>query len=145
MTKEIISESTILLNATATGRDEAIRTAGQLLVEGGYVTEKYIELMLQREELVSTYMGNNLAIPHGTNDAESEIITSGISVVQLPDGVDFGDGELAYLVIGIAGKDGSHLDILGQIAIACMEPEVIEQLRTVKNKKSVIEKLGISL
>ncbi|OON41093.1 PTS mannitol transporter subunit IIA [Izhakiella australiensis] len=142
--KEICSAASIVLNSKISERDEAIRAAGKLLVNGGYVSEKYIDLMLARERIASTYMGNHLAIPHGTDGAQSEIITSGISIIQLPDGVDFGGGELAYMVIGIAGKDGTHLDMLGQIAVACMEPDTVELMRRATSKQSIIDALGVA-
>lgn len=107
------------------------------------MTEKYIDLMLKREAMTSTFMGNNLAIPHGVDGSESEIVRSGISVIQIPEGVSFGDGAVAYVVIGIAGKDGSHLDILNQIAIACMEEENIEKIRYAKSRQEILDVLGL--
>jgi PTS system mannitol-specific IIA component len=75
--------------------------------------------------------------------SESEIIHSGISVIQIPEGVSYGDGTTAYVVIGIAGKDGSHLDILNQIALACMEEENVEIIRRATSKQQVLEVLGV--
>ena len=139
----ILNEDNVLLNASFSDKNEAIREAGKLLVAGGYVTEKYIDLMLRREEVVSTFMGNHLAIPHGIDGSESEIIRSGISVIQVPQGVGFGEGNIAYLVIGIAGKDGSHMDILNEIAMACMEVENVEQMRQAGSKTEILNLLGL--
>ncbi|WLI75814.1 PTS sugar transporter subunit IIA [Kosakonia sp. H02] len=139
----ILHADSILLGAAFTDKFDAIRKAGEVLVASGYVSEKYVDLMVKREALASTYMGNHLAIPHGVDGSESEIIRSGISVIQVPDGVNYGDGTTAYVVIGIAGKDGAHLDILNQIAIACMEEENIEKIRYATDKQQVLEVLGV--
>lgn len=139
----ILNENNVVLNAAFRDKNEAIRAAGNLLLKGGYVTEKYIDLMLKREEIVSTYMGNNLAIPHGTEGSDSEIIRSGIAVIQVPTGVSFGDDKLVYLVIGIAGKEGTHMDILNQIALACIEEENIEHMRYAVDKTEILTVLGV--
>lgn len=128
MNKQILSKENILLNASFTNKEEAIRKTGQILVDKGYVDAIYIEKMLEREQLTSTYMGNFVAIPHGTEDAKKNVIDSGISFIQVPGGVDFGNGNIVKILIGIAGKDGEHLDILSQIAIVCSEEENIQKL-----------------
>lgn len=122
-------------------KTEAIIKAGKLLVEGGYVTEPYVEKMLEREEIVTTYIGNNLAIPHGTSGTQDMIIESGISVLQVPNGVDFGNHNIAYLVVGIAGKDGTHMDILSKIAIACSDVNVVKEVAFLENTSDVVTKL----
>lgn len=128
MNKQILSKENILLNASFTNKEEAIRKTGQILVDKDYVEPIYIEKMLEREQLTSTYMGNFVAIPHGTEDAKKNVIDSGISFIQVPGGVDFGNGNIVKILIGIAGKDGEHLDILSQIAIVCSEEENIQKL-----------------
>jgi mannitol PTS system EIIA component len=128
MTNTILTNDNILLNAAVGSKEEAIRLTGSILVDKGYVEASYIEKMLEREQLTSTYMGNYVAIPHGTEDAKSLVKASGISFVQVPQGVDFGGGNIVKLLIGIAGKDNEHLDILSKIAIVCSEEENIEKL-----------------
>jgi mannitol PTS system EIIA component len=128
MTNTILTKDNVLLNATVGSKEEAIRLTGSILVDKGYVDASYIEKMLEREQLTSTFMGNFVAIPHGTEDAKSLVIASGISFVQVPQGVDFGGGNIVKLLIGIAGKDNEHLDILSKIAIVCSEEENIEKL-----------------
>lgn len=117
--KPILSEENIALNVKVKDKEEAIRYAGKILMENAYTTPKYIEHMLERQRRFSVYIGNHLAIPHGIESSDSEIYTSGLSVVQVPEGVDFGDGNIAYVVIGIAGKDGTHLNMLSNIALIC--------------------------
>ncbi|WP_147535929.1 PTS sugar transporter subunit IIA [Bacillus marasmi] len=128
MTNNILAKENIRLNTTVGSKEEAIRLTGSILVERGYVDANYIEKMLEREELTSTYMGNFVAIPHGTEDSKEFVKESGISFIQVPQGVDFGGGNIVKLLIGIAGKNNEHLDILSNIAIVCSEEENIEKL-----------------
>ncbi len=121
MTLPILSLENILMNQVMKTREEAIRLTGKLLVDRGYVQQTYIEKMLEREELTSTYIGNLVAIPHGTDEGKSEILKSGIVIIQIPNGVDFGDGNIVKLIFGIAGKGDDHLDILSNIAIVVSE------------------------
>ncbi|WML42034.1 PTS sugar transporter subunit IIA [Neobacillus sp. OS1-2] len=138
MTKSILAKENILLNAAVASKEEAIKLTGSILVEKGYVEPNYIEKMLEREQLTSTYMGNFVAIPHGTEDSKSFVKESGISFVQVPQGVDFGAGNIVKLLIGIAGKDNEHLDILSKIAIVCSEEENIEKLVSAKSADEIL-------
>ena len=128
--KPILQEDNIILQAAYADRWSAIQACGEILVKQGYVKAAYIEDMMERERLVSVYVGNHVAIPHGIANSEQHILESGLSVLQIPEGVDF-DGEKAYIMIGIAG-DGVHMQLLSQIALVCMEQEQVERLRTSK-------------
>jgi mannitol PTS system EIIA component len=138
MAKEILTSKNILLNQSFSNKEEAIRGTGQVLVDKGYVKADYIEKMLEREELTSTYMGNFVAIPHGTEDAKKSVNESGISILQVPNGVDFGDGNIVKVLIGIAGKDNEHLDILSQIALVCSEEENIARIANAKSSEEIL-------
>ncbi|MBU8879294.1 PTS sugar transporter subunit IIA [Bacillus sp. FJAT-29790] len=138
MTKSILAKENILLNAAVASKEEAIKLTGSILVEKGYVDSNYIEKMLEREQLTSTYMGNFVAIPHGTEESKSFVKESGISFIQVPQGVDFGAGNIVKLLIGIAGKDNEHLDILSKIAIVCSEEENIEKLVSAKSADEIL-------
>lgn len=139
MTKKILTESNIELNVAIENKEEAIRYVGNILVEKGYVTAGYVEKMMEREALTSTYIGNNIAIPHGTEDSKKEVLETGISLVTVPDGVDFGDGNIAKVIIGIAGKGGEHLEVLSQIAIVCSEEENVEEIVKATSKEEVLK------
>jgi PTS system mannitol-specific IIA component len=138
MSKAILAKENILLNASLGSKEEAIRLTGSILVDKGYVAADYIEKMLEREELTSTYMGNFVAIPHGTEDSKAYVMESGISFIQVPQGVDFGNGNIVKLLIGIAGKDNEHLDILSSIAIVCSEEENIEKLVSANSADEIL-------
>ncbi|UJF31716.1 PTS sugar transporter subunit IIA [Paenibacillus hexagrammi] len=135
----ILSVNKVKLNAKPANKTEAIRMAGQLLVDAGHASAGYIDKMLEREETLSTYMGNGLAIPHGTADSKSLIVSTGLSIVQLAEGVDFGDGEKATLIIGIAAAGNDHLEILTNVAMICSEDENMEQIMNAKTPEDMIK------
>ena len=136
--RNLFPEENIILNAKVADKTEAIRLAGNLLKDHGYVEPEYIDAMIQRDREASVYLGNHFAIPHGVAGSEKYIKESGISFVQIPDGVDF-DGETAYVMVGIAGKNGEHIEILGNIAEVCTDVGNVEKLRTAKDKKEILE------
>lgn len=134
---DVFKKENIKLNQKYSNKTDAIVSAGTVLVENGYVDKSYVEDMLKREEEVTTYIGNNVAIPHGIVKSVEKIYESGISFLQVQEGVPF-DGETAYLVIGIAGRDNQHLEILGKIAEVCSEMDNIEKLRQAKTEEEVM-------
>ncbi|EHA4995821.1 PTS sugar transporter subunit IIA [Salmonella enterica] len=139
----IFTPDNIILNAQAKDKFDAIRITGNILKENGYVTDEYIKRMIVREEIVSTYLGNGLAIPHGTDGSDCEIIKTGISLVQFPDGVDFGDGNTAYITIGIAGKEAEHMDLLNKIALIRIEEDNVQTLRNATSIEQVLQVLNM--
>ncbi|SEI02093.1 PTS system D-mannitol-specific IIA component, Fru family /PTS system D-mannitol-specific IIB component, Fru family /PTS system D-mannitol-specific IIC component, Fru family [Halobacillus karajensis] len=133
---DLLLEENIFIGKEFSTKEEAIRFAGEALVKAGYVQDSYVDAMVEREEITSTYMGNNVAIPHGTEEAKKAVIKSGFTVVQVPDGVDF-NGEQAKMIFGIAGKDGTHLEILSGIAVICSEQENVDQMIEAKSAKEI--------
>ena len=71
---ELFSNENIFINVSVASQNDAIEKAGQALVDSGAVTENYIQAMKDREDVVSTFMGNGLAIPHGTEEAKGNVI-----------------------------------------------------------------------
>nr|WP_263314256.1 PTS sugar transporter subunit IIA [Mammaliicoccus sp. Marseille-Q6498] len=136
MTK-LFNPENIFMNLSVNSQEEAIEKAGQALVDDGAVTEKYISAMKDREQIVTTYMGNYLAIPHGTDDAKTEVLKSGLVLLHIPEGVDW-DGNETKVVVGIAGKDGEHLDILSQIAIVFSEEENVDRVIKAESKDEIL-------
>ena len=124
---DVLTLSQVRMPGTARTKDDAIREAGQILVDVGAVTPAYVDAMFERERSVSTYMGNYLAIPHGTNEAKDTIGRSAISVVRYDTPVDWNGNEVRFAV-GIAGVDNGHLEILGKIAIVFSDSDEVEKL-----------------
>ena len=137
----ILTPETILLGAAGDTREEAIKRAGRLLVEAGYVKDEYVDRMLERERVMSTYIGMGIAVPHGTSGSQEYIMHSGISIIQYPGGIDF-DGEKAYLIIGIAGKDGEHLDILSSLSTILSDVETLKKVKNTNDKILVYKLLS---
>lgn len=137
----LLREENIFLNQEFATKEEAIRFAGRALVKAGYVKESYIDAMIARDEMTSTYMGNDVAIPHGTEEAKKDVLNSGFTVLQVPNGVDF-DGQKVRLIFGIAGKDGTHLEILSGIAVTCSDMANIEKLVEAKSAKEIMDILN---
>ncbi|MCK2027913.1 MULTISPECIES: PTS sugar transporter subunit IIA [Microbacterium] len=123
----VLTLEQIRIHPSGATRDDALQEATDILVAAGAVTPAYVDAMRQREQTVSTYMGNGLAIPHGTNDAKDAILASALSVVRYDGGVDW-DGEQATFVIGIAGVGDEHLEILSRIAILFSDEDDVAKL-----------------
>ena len=137
----VLKLSSIVLAGSATDRDGAITEAGNLLVATGNVDAGYVASMHERETSVSTYMGNLLAIPHGTNDAKSLITSSSISVVRYPNPIDW-NGNPVKFVIGIAGAGNDHLELLGKIAEVFLDESQIAGLEQATSPAQVRDAFG---
>src|SRR6476661_4784270 len=124
---DVLTQSHIKVPGTARSKDDAIREAGQLLVDSGAVSPAYVDAMFEREKSVSTYMGNLLAIPHGTNEAKDTIARSAISVVRYDAPIDWAGNEVRFAV-GIAGVNNGHLEILGKIAIVFSDMDEVDKM-----------------
>jgi phosphotransferase system HPr (HPr) family protein len=124
----MLAPSAILVGQAAGSREEAIARVGAVLVGEGLVTVDYIAAMLARETIVSTYLGNGIALPHGTNEAQDAILRTGLAVVQFPSGVAWGD-EPARLVIGLAATAGEeHVGILSRLASILEDADTCNRL-----------------
>ena len=137
MAKDVLTKENIHLNQSLNSKEEAVRYTGKILADNGYVQEAYIDKMLEREDVTSTFMGNYVAIPHGTEDARDLVQETGLSVLTVPDGVDF-DGNTVKVLIGIAGKENEHLDVLSKIAIVCAEEENIQKIVDATSEEEII-------
>ena len=139
--KAVLKKEGIKTGLKSVDKETAIRAAGQLLCDLGFANEDYIQAMVDRENMVSTYMGMGVAIPHGTSSAKETVKKSGIVVMQYPEGVDFGD-EKAYLVIGIAGVGDEHLEILGNIVASLEDEELLETLKKNADVDTIMKTFG---
>ena len=133
---DILALSSVKVPGAATSKEDAIRESGQLLVESGAVTPAYVDAMFEREKSVSTYMGNYLAIPHGTNEAKDTITRSALSVVRYDRPIDW-DGNQVRFAVGVAGVEGGHLEILNKIAIVFSDMDEVEKLLAAESAEEV--------
>ncbi|WP_419818456.1 PTS sugar transporter subunit IIA [Glaciibacter flavus] len=141
MSDPILSQDSVRLADGPVSRDEAIRAAGAILVERGAVEPAYVDAMLEREGSVSTYMGNFLAIPHGTNDAKDAIKASALSFIRYPEALDWNGDEVRF-VVGIAGIDNEHLEILSKIAIIFSDDDEVAKLVAAGSAEELYTLLG---
>jgi mannitol PTS system EIIA component len=138
---ELLDESAIRLTAHADSRDDAIRQAGQALLDVGAIDASYIDAMLERENSVSTFVGEGVAIPHGTLAGKESVKKDALSVIRFPDGVDW-DGNPVSVAVGIAAKGNGHIALLSQLATILLDPEKAEALRSATTSEAVYELLA---
>jgi mannitol PTS system EIIA component len=137
----VLALAQIDLTGSAATPAAAIDQAGQILVQAGAVDPEYIGFMHAREALMSTYMGNYLAIPHGTNEGKDTILASGLSFVRYDTPIDW-DGNEVRFVVGIAGKDGGHMEVLSKIALIFSDDAQVEALLAAETPQQVLDLLG---
>ncbi|WP_144719921.1 PTS mannitol transporter subunit IICBA [Agrococcus jejuensis] len=138
---DVLTLERITVSPTATTKEAAIQEAADALVAAGAVTPAYADAMRDREATVSTYMGNLLAIPHGTNEAKGEVLASAISVARYPAPISW-DGNDVRFVVGIAGKDGGHLEILAKIATVFSDEAEVQRLLDAPDEQAMLDILG---
>jgi len=138
----ILSKERISLQASATDKADAIRKAGELLLTSGCVLPEYIDGMLTRERSMSTSLGNGVAIPHGIYENREHILKTGISVLQLSDGVDWDEGEKVYLVIGIAASSDEHVGVLANLADVIDNEDILAELLKTNDPDVIVKYLG---
>ncbi|MEH1017573.1 PTS sugar transporter subunit IIA [Micromonospora sp. CPCC 206060] len=134
---ELLARNAIRLDERAGSRDEAIRRCGAVLVEIGAVAPAYVDAMLAREQSVSTYIGEGVAIPHGTLNSKESVQRDALAVLRFPAGVDW-DGVDVRVCVAIAATGDGHVDILAQLASVLMDPVQAERLRTSTNIDEVM-------
>ena len=138
---DVLTLSQIRVPGTARSKDDAIREAGEMLVDAGAVTPAYIDSMFEREQSVSTYMGNYLAIPHGTNESKESIKRSALSVIRYDEPIDW-DGNEVRFALGIAGYQGGHMDILSRIAIVFSDTDEVDKLLAAGSAQEIFDLLN---
>ena len=138
----IVSIDMVRLGAWVRDKQDAIQQAGELLVQGGCVAPAYVSGMLAREQTMSTYLGNGVAIPHGQQENLADVRRTAISVLQIPDGIEWEPGERAYLVIGIAANADEHVGVLANLAEVIEDPDAADQLARTTDPMLIIERLN---
>ena len=137
-----INNSDIVLSQAAANKTEAIKSVAGSLADKGCVEAGYLEGMLSREKQNSTFLGNGIAIPHGTTDTRDMVNQTGVIVHHFPEGVDWGDNNIVYLAIGIAAKSDEHLTILTQLTKVLSTDGVDELLKNAKKAETIVSLLS---
>ncbi len=136
---DVLTRDLVVVPGTARTKDAAIREAGALLVDAAAVTPAYVDAMAERERLVSTYMGSQLAIPHGTGEAKSQILRSALCVIRYDEPIEWGPGQPVRVVVGIAGIGEEHLSILSRIALIFADPAQVDRVLEVPGAAELYE------
>ena len=139
-----LSASNVFLGNHADNKEQAIRFAGEQLVKGGYVEPEYVAAMLEREKLTPTYLGESIAVPHGTVEAKDRVLKTGVVFCQYPAGVHFGEepDDIARLVIGIAARNNEHIQVITSLTNALDDDSVIARLATTTSVQEVLDLLS---
>jgi mannitol/fructose-specific phosphotransferase system IIA component len=141
---DLLLPDAVRLGLRASDRFDAVRQSGQVLVEIGAVEPQYVDAMLQREQQISTSMGEGFAIPHGTNESRQWIRETKLSFLQFPDGVDWGDDNV-IVCVGIAAVGDEHVSLLARLAEVLVVPEQAARLRSADRLEDVLSILGSPL
>jgi len=137
----LLEPSSVRLGEPAADRTEAIRRAGAVLVESGAAEPAYVDSMLAREESVSTYVGEEVAIPHGTLEGRSLIRRDALSIVRFAERVDWGGAGEGTVAIGIAAKGDGQVEVLAELANILLDPDRARALREAGSAEEVVELL----
>ena len=143
-TTEVLALESVNIGLPSVAMEEAIRFVGSQLVDCGHVAASYVDGMLEREKTVSTYLGNGVAMPHGTFESRDAVASTGIVVAQYPDGIDWGGVGTAHLVIGLAATGDDHVTILSHIAEVLQDEDEAELLWTVADAAQLHAVLNVA-
>jgi len=135
--RAILDAGAVRLGLTAEDKADALRQCGEVLTDIGAASPAYAAAILQREESVSTYVGEGVAIPHGTNESRAHIERAALAYLQFPDGVDW-DGNTVYVCIPIASRSEEHVGILQSLATVLMNPDTAAALREASSTDEVL-------
>ena len=124
----VIEKQNIFLNQKPDTKENVIRRIGAVFSERGYTDESYTQAMLDKEKIFNTYMGNFVALPHGIEEAKKDIKKTGIVLITVPEGQDWGAKEKVKVVIGIAAVGNEHLEVLSKIALSFSDTNGIDRL-----------------
>lgn len=136
----VLTADAVRLGQRAEDRSDAVRQCGSLLVEIGSVEPPYVDSMLERETIITTYVGEGIAIPHSTDAGRAFVRRTALAVVQFPEGVDWG-GETVRVCVAIAALGDEHLRVLSSLAEILLEPGMAEELRSADTVEGVLEML----
>ena len=136
-----LNQNSIKLAASASDKADAIQQVGELLVTSGHMHPDYVASMMQREQVANTYLGNGIAIPHGLPQDRELIQSTGIAVLQLPNGVEWNPGESVQIVVGIAAKSDEHIEILTNLTHVLGDEAAVQQMAQTTDPADIIERL----
>lgn len=138
---QVLAPDAVRLGLRAFDKGDALRQCGEVLVEIGAAGPAYADAILERERSVSTYLGEGIAIPHGTDASREHIHRAALAFLQFPDGVDW-NGKTCHVCIPIASRSDEHISILQSLALVLSDPDAAAQLRTTHDIDAVLALLA---
>lgn len=140
---ELIKESTIKLNVTATDKNAIIDEMIDVLENDGVIKDrnKFKEDILKREDLSNTGIGFGIAIPHAKS---IEVNEPRIAVGIAKSGIDYGsiDGKDINMIFMIAVNDDEsdlHLKALANLSRRLIHEDFRNDLLNAKSKEEILE------
>ncbi|MDN7717379.1 phosphoenolpyruvate--protein phosphotransferase [Burkholderia gladioli] len=137
----LLTAGQVRLAARAASRHDAIDQAGALLVEAGVIEPAYVASLHGREQVSNTYLGHGVAIPHGLQEDRHLIRRTGVAVLQLPEGVEWRDGERARLVVAIAAQSDQHIVLLQRLTRLIGDPARLAELLATRDPLAIVNVL----
>ncbi len=135
--RELLDRDAIRLAEHAADQTDAIRRCGAVLIEVGAVEAAYVEAMLDRERSISTYVGEGVAIPHGTLASKDAVRRDALAVLRFPDGVDWA-GQQVNVCVAIAARGNGHVALLAELAELLLDPVKAQALREATDPDEVL-------
>lgn len=132
----LLPATSIWLAAAADNRDDAVRAAGAILRDAGAVDESYTAAMLEREAVISTYVGEGVALPHATVGSTGVVHSDALALLRFPEGIDW-NGETVTVVIAVAAQGRQYIALISQLAAALLEPARASALRDATSAEEV--------
>lgn len=140
-----VAPEQVFLNQQLTTKAQVLEFIAQQMVALGLVNGDYSDALKAREEKVSTYLLNGVAIPHGTNEAKFLVVKSGVVVVQISQGLVWNEqGDVVKLAVGIAATGDDHLPLLQKLTGVVMDESLSQQLAITNDVQAIISALGAS-
>lgn len=133
-----LTREMIRLDRRALSKDQVLTELAATLQQSGLTGNGYLQGIRAREAITSTYLGNGIAVPHGTPESRDQVINTGVRILACPQGVDWGEGNTARLIIAIAAKNNEHLEILRNLARLLGDDSVGQALTTVSDEQQVL-------
>ena len=131
----ILEPKNIFINQKPGNKEDIIRKIGDIFTSQGYTNESYTQALLDKEKVFNTYIGNAVAIPHGIEEAKKDILKTGLVLITIPEGQDWGAAEKVKVIIGIAAVGDEHLQVLSKIAMTFSSPEGVDKVLTMSEQE----------
>lgn len=143
---DILSPKSIGLNIEARDKTEALHQMVELLVAGGAVPDKMtlISVILERERLMSTGIGNGVALPHGKTSAVDRSLAA-LATLQSPidfDSLDDKPVSIILLLVGTESNVGVHLRLLSRISRMVGNEQFRSAIMSAKSVDDVLQLLS---